>query len=197
MTVQGPCEGLTAGSAHDFRDALMSVPVMIVVNRGTDQRFAWLNASARRAFGDRELIGKTLLEAFPDVGPLGRKVVAMVAGGQPYMGVDEPITIDWSGAGKPETRYLCGEQRSGPGSDVHDRAAEISGLTGLRTTRRTVRVTPVASAPRASRSRRRPPTGTPPCTCCTTSTRPSGARPASRDRARARTFATRSRARTS
>jgi signal transduction histidine kinase len=106
MTVQGPHECQTGGSMHDFRDALMSVPVMIVVNRGTDQQLAWLNASARRAFGDRELIGKALLEAFPDLGPWSRSIIAMVSSGQPYVGIDEPITIDWSGKGKPETRYL-------------------------------------------------------------------------------------------
>lgn len=91
---------------RDFRDLLMKAPVLITLQRAKDQRFELFNLSARRAVGDRDFTGKTLAEAFPELEQWLQKIRKVVRSGRPYIGVDEPLTFDWSGAGKDETRYL-------------------------------------------------------------------------------------------
>jgi nitrogen-specific signal transduction histidine kinase len=89
-----------------FPDFLMNAPVLINVQRGTEPRLDLFNLRARTAVGDRDHTGKTLAEAFPELEQWLRKITAIVLGGQPYVGVEEPLALDWSGTGKIETRYL-------------------------------------------------------------------------------------------
>lgn len=90
----------------EFPQLLMNAPVLITVQRGKDLRLEVLNLQAREAVGRRDLTGKTLKEAFPELEQWIRKVIRVVRTGQTYVGVDEPVTLDWSGTGRLETRYL-------------------------------------------------------------------------------------------
>ena len=48
-------------------------PGFITILRGPEHTYEFANATYRRLFGDRELIGKTVREAFPDLaGHLGQ-----------------------------------------------------------------------------------------------------------------------------
>jgi signal transduction histidine kinase len=91
-----------------FPELLMNAPVLVTVQRGTgmDLRLEELNPFAREALGGRDLSGKRLDEAFPQLERWLHKVDGAVLNGKPYVGVDEPFTLDWSGRGKMETRYL-------------------------------------------------------------------------------------------
>jgi hypothetical protein len=91
---------------HDFHDLLMNAPMLITVQHGEDLRLDLFNLQARKAIGGRDLTGKTLAEAFPELKDWLRRVAAVVRIGQPYVGVDEAVTLDWSGTGELETRFL-------------------------------------------------------------------------------------------
>lgn len=84
----------------------MNAPVLITVQRGKPLRLELLNLFARNAVGDRDLAGKTVSEVFPELDQWVHKIATVVQSGRPYVGVDEPVTFDWSGTGKTETRYL-------------------------------------------------------------------------------------------
>jgi signal transduction histidine kinase len=91
-----------------FPELMVNAPVLITVQRGTgmDLHLELLNPFAREALGGRDMQGKTLREAFPELERWLLKVDTSVLKGRPYVGVDEPFTLDWSGRGKIETRYL-------------------------------------------------------------------------------------------
>jgi signal transduction histidine kinase len=91
---------------RDFRDLLMNAPILITLQRGKDQRFELFNLSARKAVGERDFTGKMLAEVFPELEQWLQKITKVVRSGTPYFAVDEPLTFDWSGTGKAETRYL-------------------------------------------------------------------------------------------
>jgi signal transduction histidine kinase len=91
---------------RDYHDLLMNAPMLVTVQRGKELRLELINLFARRAIGERDLVGKTLPEAFPELDRWLGKISSVVRSGQPYIGVDEPLTLDWSGTGTTETRYL-------------------------------------------------------------------------------------------
>jgi signal transduction histidine kinase len=80
--------------------------MLIVVQRGQDLRLEFFNSDAHKAVGGRDLTGKTLSQAFPELEQWLKRVSASARVGQAYVGVDEPVTLDWTGKGKRETRYL-------------------------------------------------------------------------------------------
>lgn len=91
---------------RDFHDLLMTAPVLITVQRGKDLRLELFNAYARKAVGGRDLTGRALADALPELGRWFHKIAKVVMTGTPYVGVDEALTFDWTGTGRTETRYL-------------------------------------------------------------------------------------------
>jgi signal transduction histidine kinase len=91
---------------RDFRELLMNAPVLITVQRGKEQRLELFNLHARKAVGERDFTGKTLSASFPELEQWIQKITNVVRAGTPYFGVDEPLTFDWYGTGKDETRYF-------------------------------------------------------------------------------------------
>lgn len=91
---------------QSFHDLLMNAPVLITVQRGKELRLELFNLSAQKAVGDRDLTGRTLGEAFPELEQWLLKIAAVVRRGEPYVGVDEALTFDWEGTGTVETKYL-------------------------------------------------------------------------------------------
>jgi len=93
-------------SVHDLRELLLNAPVMIAVNDGREERIELFNLRARAAVGGRDLTGQRLSDAFPEVADYLRRIMEKVRAGRPFIAVNEPFTLDWTGEGKPETRYL-------------------------------------------------------------------------------------------
>jgi signal transduction histidine kinase len=91
---------------RDYHELLMNAPMLVTVQRGKELRLELINLFARRAIGERDLVGKTVPEAFPELDRWLAKISSVVRSGEPYIGVDEPLTFDWSGTGTTETRYL-------------------------------------------------------------------------------------------
>ena len=52
---------------RDYHDLLMNAPMLVTVQRGKELRLELINLFARRAIGERDLVGKTLPEAFPEL----------------------------------------------------------------------------------------------------------------------------------
>ena len=102
---------------HPLHEFLLNAPVMVVVHDGRDSRIELFNLCAKAEVGGRDLTGKRLVDAFPDLEPYLSKIAETVRGGRPVVGVNEPFTLDWSGHGKPETRYLTFFYQPVPGAD--------------------------------------------------------------------------------
>jgi signal transduction histidine kinase len=91
---------------RDFRDLLMNAPILITLQHGAERRLEFFNLAARKAVGERDFTGKTPVEAFPELERWIQGITKVVRSGTPYVAVDEPLTFDWNGSGKVETRYL-------------------------------------------------------------------------------------------
>jgi signal transduction histidine kinase len=90
----------------DLRELLLDAPVIVVVHDGRDERIELFSRRAREAVGGRDFTGQRLSEALPELALHFQQVRESVSAGRPYISVNEPFTLDWSGEGKPETRYL-------------------------------------------------------------------------------------------
>jgi signal transduction histidine kinase len=90
----------------DIRELLLNAPVMVVVHEGREATIELFSHRAREAVGGRDFTGRKLSEAFPELAMHFQRVEETVRAGQPYISINEPFTLDWSGQGKPETRYL-------------------------------------------------------------------------------------------
>ena len=91
---------------RDLRQLLAKVPVLIAVQHGADLRIELFGLRGRDGLQQRDLAGKRAEEAFPELARWLRRIGATACMGSPCVAVDEPVTLDWSGTGRPETRYL-------------------------------------------------------------------------------------------
>lgn len=98
--------GETDTEATWLRYLFVDAPIMIAVARGPALRFVHANQAYRRAVGDRDLIGRALREAFPDLSDMpGLQIIERVyASGEPFTEHEAPRTWDL-GSGL-ETRYI-------------------------------------------------------------------------------------------
>jgi len=90
----------------ELRKLLLNAPVIVVVYDGKDARIELFSHLARAAVGGRDLTGCRLDDEFPEIADYFRHIMDTVKAGRPFVGVNEPFTLDWTGQGKPETRYL-------------------------------------------------------------------------------------------
>jgi signal transduction histidine kinase len=82
-----------------LHELLLNAPLMITVHRGREGRLELLNVSAWQAVGERDLTGKTLAEVFP-------QLERCQGESSPHVGVNEPLSLDWTGKGAAETRRI-------------------------------------------------------------------------------------------
>ncbi|MCP3099166.1 PAS domain-containing sensor histidine kinase [Myxococcus sp. K15C18031901] len=99
-------------------------PVAINVLRGPELRFEFANPLFQTLMGGRELVGRALLEAIPD---LSSAQVDLYRGvletGERVSANEYPVTLDYAGQGEVETRYwnLLYEP-------LHDERGKVEGL---------------------------------------------------------------------
>ncbi|HEX8212400.1 MAG TPA: PAS domain S-box protein [Longimicrobium sp.] len=90
-----------------LRTVFQQAPAMIAVLRGPDHVFEMANAPYISLMGGRELVGKALREAIPEVVEQG--FVAMLDGvyatGEPQVGNETPALLDRTGEGKLEQGF--------------------------------------------------------------------------------------------
>lgn len=83
----------------------MNAPVLIMVEHGPQMRLELFDLYARKVFGGRDLTGKRLLDVLPEL-QQRLSEIAQVVRTVVRVGVDEALTLDWSGSRTPETRCM-------------------------------------------------------------------------------------------
>ncbi len=83
------------------RNLVRQVPLAISILRGSEHRFEVLNEMARRLIGGRDVEGRTVRAAFPELEGQGLFEILdqVYATGKPYEGRELPIRYDRTGSG--------------------------------------------------------------------------------------------------
>ncbi len=87
---------------------LMEAPAAICLMQGPEHRFALANPRYRALVGGRELIGRTVREALPEIAGQGfyELLDRVYQTGEPYIGNEQRVLLDRSGSGTLEEVYL-------------------------------------------------------------------------------------------
>ncbi len=89
-----------------LRQLFNQAPVAINVLRGAELRYEFANPLQHQLMGGRELVGRTLMEAIPDMSP---DIVALHLGvletGERAIANEYPVTLDYAGGGRSETKF--------------------------------------------------------------------------------------------
>jgi signal transduction histidine kinase len=89
-----------------LRQLFSQAPVAINVLRGPELRYEFANPLQHQLMGGRELVGRTLREAIPDMSP---DVLALHHGvletGERAIANEYPVTLDYAGGGRSETKF--------------------------------------------------------------------------------------------
>jgi PAS domain S-box-containing protein len=97
-----------AAREQELQRVLMQVPAAIAIKRGPEHRFESVNELYGRLTGNRELIGKTAREAFPEIEGQGffELMDHVYSTGEPYIGREVRAVWDRRGDGKPVEGFL-------------------------------------------------------------------------------------------
>ncbi len=103
-TVSRALERETAG----LRDLFMQAPGFMAVLSGPDHVFTLSNAAYQQVIGHRDILGKTVAEALPDLAGQGfyELLDTVFASGEPYVGLSAPVTLVRTPGGAPQERFL-------------------------------------------------------------------------------------------
>lgn len=90
------------------QNMLMTLPAFICILRGADYVFDFVNPQYQQLFGKRELLGKPLLVALPELAGQGIEhlLEEVYQTGEPYIGVDLPFSLARDENMEPELRYF-------------------------------------------------------------------------------------------
>ena len=91
-----------------LEDVFKQAPAFLAVMRGPQHVFALANDAYYRLVGERELIGKPVLEALPEVADQGFRDLLdeVLATGTPYVGREVSVRIARTSGAEPEERFL-------------------------------------------------------------------------------------------
>jgi PAS domain S-box-containing protein len=108
-------------------------PSFLAVLRGPDHVYELVNPALVRLLGHRKVVGRTVLEAVPELGRQGliAQLDRVYATGEPYVANETPIRFNRAHADAPEERFLNFVFQPLPGS-----AGEVTGIlvTGVDVT---------------------------------------------------------------
>src|ERR1700721_3457395 len=90
-----------------LRDMFSQSPSFSALLQGSDYRFVMINPAYSRLIGHRDVIGRTVREAFPEVEAQGflDLLDGVFATGKPFVGKDIRIVFQ-NTDGSPDTRYI-------------------------------------------------------------------------------------------
>jgi PAS domain S-box-containing protein len=103
--------GADAGRPVQVRELLEivvdAVPAAVVVLRGRDLRCTLVNRVARAVVYDRDLLGHTVADLWPEMaGKVMPLLSAVLASGNPFHAEDMPFSLDGDGSGPGGERYF-------------------------------------------------------------------------------------------
>ncbi|UOQ77936.1 PAS domain-containing protein [Hymenobacter sp. 5516J-16] len=91
-----------------FYNLFMQTPALICILRGPEHRFEFVNPPYQRLFPHRELVGRTVAEALPEVVEQG--FIGLLDGvfttGKTFIGNEVQIALDRDGSGQLQRSYL-------------------------------------------------------------------------------------------
>ncbi|GGG47489.1 PAS domain S-box protein [Hymenobacter glacieicola] len=91
-----------------FYNLFMQTPALICILRGPEHRFEFVNPPYQRLFPHRELVGRTVAEALPEVVDQG--FIGLLDGvyttGNTFIGNEVEIALDRDGSGQLQRSYL-------------------------------------------------------------------------------------------
>jgi signal transduction histidine kinase len=89
-------------------EVFRSAPSFLAVMRGSDHVFELVNDAYYAVVGHRQIVGKALLEALPEVRGQGfvELLDRVLATGEPYVGLEMPLRVARTPAGEPEQRFV-------------------------------------------------------------------------------------------
>ncbi|MBA9078369.1 PAS domain-containing protein [Rufibacter quisquiliarum] len=87
---------------------IMQAPAVFAILRGPQHRFSLVNPRYQQLFPKRELLGKTVAEALPEV--VGQGFIQILDSvfetGQPFVAEEIGITLDWHNTGQQEEAFF-------------------------------------------------------------------------------------------
>jgi len=90
-----------------FYDVLMQLPAHVAVHEGPDQRFTLANPDYQRIANGRDLVGKPIREAWPEL--VSHGILDVLDGvyqtGKPYSAAEVPVQVDFTRTGQLEEVY--------------------------------------------------------------------------------------------
>ncbi|WP_423140754.1 ATP-binding protein [Parablastomonas sp. CN1-191] len=91
-----------------FKEMFDKAPVFVAIGSGPVIRFEYANSAYRELVGNRELVGKTVEEALPEIVAQGIHDVlkTVFETGQPYVAIEEPMFLHDGSADGPSIKYL-------------------------------------------------------------------------------------------
>jgi PAS domain S-box-containing protein len=99
---------LPAADLRLLRQLFEHTPVLVAMLRGPNHVFAYANPAYRRLVGGRDLVGRTVDEALPELAEQGFADLLdrVYRTGEPFVGEGLPSDIHGPGGGSPERRYF-------------------------------------------------------------------------------------------
>jgi PAS domain S-box-containing protein len=91
-----------------LRQVFRQAPSFIVAFRGPEHVYEFVNEAYYQLIGHRDVVGKPLLEALPEMRDQGfpRLLDAVLETGEPWVGRETPALLERTPGAPPETRYL-------------------------------------------------------------------------------------------
>jgi PAS domain S-box-containing protein len=91
-----------------LRDVFAQAPAFMAVLRGTDFVFEFANDAYYQLVGHRELLGRPVFEALPEVRGQGFEDLlnGVLSTGEPFIGREVPVTVIRAPGAEPEERYV-------------------------------------------------------------------------------------------
>jgi PAS domain S-box-containing protein len=91
-----------------LRDLFMQAPGFMAVLSGPDHVFTLSNTAYQQVIGHRDITGKTVAEALPELAGQGfyDLLDSVFASGEPYVGLSAPVMLVRAPGGAPEERFL-------------------------------------------------------------------------------------------
>ena len=91
-----------------LRDLFMQAPGFMAVLSGPDHVFTLSNTAYQQLTGHRDIIGKTVARALPELAGQGFSALldTVFSTGEPYVGLSAPVTLIQTPGGAPQERFL-------------------------------------------------------------------------------------------
>jgi signal transduction histidine kinase len=106
LSRQVPPAAATAGV--ELERVLEEIPAAVSVTRGPEHRIEYLNRFARGLIGGREVVGRTIRDAWPELEGQGwlERMDQVYATGEPYHAPEARVRFDRDGDGVPEEGFF-------------------------------------------------------------------------------------------